>query len=180
MVAYCPGGLVLDAPAKSLPVLVEWTLREAKLGAPKLSGPGKDADPLLVLTQSALKRYGLPATLTDEERHAGRLPEDHKVIKQLVRAEWKLTKRGLGPWARIYRPATGSDRQCVQLCIPSWNALDPRSWGHAGQLPPADLGYTAPIGSTDQDRIRHLTVALPPQSLEEVRFTDVEHLEFDL
>lgn len=83
----------------------------------------------------------------------------------------------------------------------------------------ARLGYTAPIGSTDQDRIRHLTVALPPRyaarlfdaqqsgatdpelraltsdalrevyfqdagrragSLEEVRFTDVEHLEFDL
>ncbi|MFD8780481.1 telomere-protecting terminal protein Tpg [Streptomyces sp. NPDC056728] len=83
----------------------------------------------------------------------------------------------------------------------------------------ARLGYTAPIGSTDQDRIRHLTVALPPAyaarlfdaqeagaserelqeiaaealkevyfqdsgrragSLEEVRFTDVEHLEFEL
>ena len=83
----------------------------------------------------------------------------------------------------------------------------------------ARLGYTAPIGTTDQDRIRHLTVALPPQyaarlfdareqgagddrlreiaaealkdvyfqdggrragSLEEVRLTDVEHLEFDL
>jgi hypothetical protein len=27
----------------------------------------------------------------------------------------------------------------------------------------ARLGYTAPIGSTDQDRLRHLTVALPPQ-----------------
>jgi hypothetical protein len=83
----------------------------------------------------------------------------------------------------------------------------------------ARMGYTAPIGSTDQDRIRHLTVALPPQyaarlfdaqqagatdqqlqqiaaeglrevyfqdngrragSLEEVRFTDIEHLEFEL
>ncbi|MFB7631339.1 XRE family transcriptional regulator [Streptomyces sp. NPDC056149] len=83
----------------------------------------------------------------------------------------------------------------------------------------ARLGYTAPIGSTDQDRIRHLTVALPPRyaarlfdaqqtgagdqqlkqiaaealrevyfqdngrragSLEEVRFTDIEHVEFDL
>ncbi|MEU1223207.1 telomere-protecting terminal protein Tpg [Streptomyces microflavus] len=83
----------------------------------------------------------------------------------------------------------------------------------------ARLGYTAPIGSTDQDRIRHLTVALPPAhaarlfdaqdqgagdarlqeiaaealkevyfqdggrragSLDEVRFTDIEHLEFDL
>ncbi|MFJ4428558.1 telomere-associated protein Tap [Streptomyces bobili] len=171
VVAYCPGGLVLDAPAKSLPVLVEWTLREAKLGAPKLSGPGKDADPLLVLTQSALKRYGLPATLTDEERHAGRLPEDHKVIKQLVRAEWRLTKRGLGPWARIYRPATGSDRQCVQLCIPSWNALDPRSWGHAGQLPPADLARVlgvyasrvmTPRGSTAVTGLELMTALHPP------------------
>src|SRR5215208_2507948 len=83
----------------------------------------------------------------------------------------------------------------------------------------ARIGYTAPIGSTDEDRLRHLTVALPPQyaarlfdaqeqgatdqrlqeiaaealkevyfqdggrragSLEEVRFTDIEHLEFDL
>ncbi|MFD3549336.1 telomere-protecting terminal protein Tpg [Streptomyces sp. NPDC058655] len=83
----------------------------------------------------------------------------------------------------------------------------------------ARLGYVAPIGSTDEDRIRHLTVALPPQhaarlfqaqeqgaeddrlreiaaealretyfqdggrragSLEEIRFTDIEHLEFDL
>lgn len=83
----------------------------------------------------------------------------------------------------------------------------------------ARIGYTAPIGSTDEDRIRHLTVALPPQhaarlfeaeeagagdqqlqqiaadalgevrvqdggrragQLEEVRFTDIEHLEFDL
>ncbi|MFZ4178302.1 telomere-protecting terminal protein Tpg [Streptomyces griseoincarnatus] len=83
----------------------------------------------------------------------------------------------------------------------------------------ARIGYTAPIGSTDEDRLRHLTVALPPRyaarlfeaqeqgatdqhlkkiaaealkevyfqdggrragQLEEVRFTDIEHLEFDL
>ncbi|MFZ4191981.1 telomere-protecting terminal protein Tpg [Streptomyces pseudogriseolus] len=83
----------------------------------------------------------------------------------------------------------------------------------------ARLGYTAPIGSTDESRIRHLTVALPPRhaarlldaqeagaddrqlrqitadalrevyfqdggrragSLEEVRFTDIEHVEFEL
>ncbi|GGV82843.1 transcriptional regulator [Streptomyces griseoloalbus] len=139
VLAYCTGGLVLDVPAKSIPALVEWTLKEAKLGQPKLSGPGKDADPLLVLTEAALERYGLPATLTEEEKLAGRLPEGHKVIKQLARAEWKLTKRGFGPWARIYRPATGSGRSCVQLCIPSWHALDTRHWGEAGQLPPAEL-----------------------------------------
>ncbi|WP_406088970.1 telomere-protecting terminal protein Tpg [Streptomyces sp. NBC_01013] len=83
----------------------------------------------------------------------------------------------------------------------------------------ARLGYVAPIGSTDEDRIRHLTVALPPRhaarlfsaqeegagddrlreiaaealkeayfqdggrragSLEEVRFTDIEHVAFEL
>ncbi|MEU5404236.1 helix-turn-helix domain-containing protein [Streptomyces sp. NPDC005963] len=139
VLAYCVGGLVLDVPAKSLPSLVEWTLREAKLGAPKLSGPGKPADPLLVLTEAALERYGLPLVLSEEERLAGRLPEGHKAIKQLTRADWQLTKRGFGPWARIYRPATGSERACVQLCIPSWHALDTRHWGPAGQLPPAEL-----------------------------------------
>ncbi|MGI5450664.1 telomere-associated protein Tap [Streptomyces sp. CA-243310] len=137
--AYCTGGLVLDVPAKSLPSLVDWTLKEARLGAPKLSGPGKDADPLIVLTPAALERYGLPVALTEEERIAGRIPERHKVIKQLTRADWQLTKRGFGPWARIYRPATGSERACVQLCIPSWNALDSRHWGAAGELPPAQL-----------------------------------------
>ncbi|MGV9253938.1 telomere-protecting terminal protein Tpg [Streptomyces sp. NPDC003697] len=83
----------------------------------------------------------------------------------------------------------------------------------------ARIGYTAPVGTTDDARLRHLTVALPPQyaarlfdardrgapdqqlrqiaaealkevyfqdsgrragSLEEVRLTDVEHVEFDL
>lgn len=139
VLAYCVGGLVLDVPAKSLPALVDWTLKEAKLGAPKLSGPGKPADPLLVLTEAALERYGLPVALSEEERLAGRIPEGHKVIKQLTRAQWQLTKRGFGPWARIYRPATGSERACVQLCIPSWQALDTRHWGEAGQLPPPEL-----------------------------------------
>jgi hypothetical protein len=83
----------------------------------------------------------------------------------------------------------------------------------------ARIGYTAPIGTTDEDRLRHLTVALPPQyaarlfdaqeqgasdqqlqqiaaealkevyfqdngrragQMEEVRFTGIEHVEFDL
>ncbi|QDI72956.1 DNA-binding protein [Streptomyces calvus] len=83
----------------------------------------------------------------------------------------------------------------------------------------ARIGYTAPIGSTDDARLRHLTVALPPRyaarlfdarqagadeqqmqriaaealkevyfqddgrragDLEEIRFTDIGHVEFDL
>ncbi|MEV6439601.1 telomere-associated protein Tap [Streptomyces anulatus] len=171
VLAYCVGGLVLDVPAKSLPSLVDWTLKEAKLGQPKLSGPGRPADPLLVLTEAALERYGLPTTLTAEEKDAGRIPEGHKVIKQLARADWKLTKRGFGPWARIYRPAKGSERQCVQLCIPSWNALDPRFWDHAAQLPPAELARVlgtyamrvmTPRGSTAVTSLELMTALHPP------------------
>ncbi|MEU7154418.1 helix-turn-helix transcriptional regulator [Streptomyces sp. NPDC045456] len=170
-VAYCTGGLVLDVPAKSLPSLVDWTLKEAKLGQPKLSGPGKDADPLLVLTEAALERYGLPATLTEQDRVAGRIPEGHKAIKQLTRAQWQLTKRGFGPWARIYRPAQGSERACVQLCIPSWNALDTRHWGAAGRLAPAELARVlgvyasrvmTPRGSTAVTGLELMTALHPP------------------
>ncbi|MEU6950280.1 helix-turn-helix domain-containing protein [Streptomyces sp. NPDC046316] len=126
--AYCVGGLILDVPAKSIPALVEWTLAEARLGQPRLHRNGKDADPILVLMPSALERYGLPAALSEEERRAGRLPAGHKVLKQLERADWQLTQRGFGPWARIFRPAEGAKRNCVQLCIPAWNALDAREW----------------------------------------------------
>ncbi|MFK4107078.1 telomere-associated protein Tap, partial [Streptomyces sp. NPDC019531] len=186
VLAYCTGGLVLDVPAKSIPSLVEWTLKEARLGAPKLSGPGKDADPLLMLTEAALERYGLPATLTDEERLVGRIPEGHKAIKQLVRAEWKLTKRGFGPWARIYRPATGSERACVQLCIPSWNALDTRHWGEAAQLPPAELARVlgvyasrvmTPRGSTAVTGLELMTALHPPTRASEPDADGKRHSE---
>lgn len=171
VLAYCTAGLVLDVPAKSIPALVNWTLEEAKLGQPKLSGPGKDADPLLVLTEAACERYGLPTALTKEERHAGRLPEGHQVIRQLARAKWQLTKRGFGPWARIYRPAQSSERQCVQLCIPSWNALDTRHWATAAQLPPAELARVlgvyasrvmTPRGSTAVTGLELMTALHPP------------------
>ncbi|WP_369192965.1 telomere-associated protein Tap [Streptomyces djakartensis] len=169
--AYCPGGAVLDVPARSVAALVAWTLEEARLGQPRLVGAGKDGDPLLVLTESALERYGLPVVLTDEERRTGRLPEDHKVVGQLARAGWKLTKRGFGPWARIYRPATGAERACVQLCIPSWRALDPRHWGDAAQLPPAELARVlglyasrvmTPRGSTAVTGLELMTALHPP------------------
>jgi DNA-binding transcriptional regulator YiaG len=168
---YGIGGLILDVPAKSLPALVEWTLAEAQLGAEKLHGSGRDADPLLVLTEAACERYGLPASLSESERLAGRLPEGHKVIKQLKRADWQLTQRGLGPWARIYRPVQGGRRQCVQLCIPSWHALDDRAWGHAARLQPAELARVlgvyaqrvmTPVGSTAVTGLELMTALNPP------------------
>ncbi|MEF9915366.1 helix-turn-helix transcriptional regulator [Streptomyces sp. P5-A9] len=186
VLAYCTGGVVLDVPAKSIPALVDWTLKEAKLGQPKLSGPGRPADPLIVLTEAACERYGLPVSLTEEEKHAGRIPEGYKVIKQLVRADWKLTKRGFGPWARIYRPAKGSDRQCVQLCIPSWNALDARFWGDTAQLPPAELARVlgvyasrvmTPRGSTAVTGLELMTALHPPTRASEPDADGKRHSE---
>ncbi|MET8682399.1 helix-turn-helix domain-containing protein [Streptomyces sp. NPDC004647] len=142
--AYCPGGLVLECPAKTLPQLVEWTLSEARLGAARLHRSGKDADPLIVLTEAAAVQLGLPAELTD--RRGLRLPDDHPVIKELGRAKWQLTRRGFGPWPRIYRPAISGQRQCVQLAVLPWGALDPRDWGKSwvaqvagGQVPAAEI-----------------------------------------
>ncbi|WP_306339735.1 helix-turn-helix transcriptional regulator [Streptomyces sp. AS13] len=183
---YGTGGLLLDVPAGSLPSLVEWALSEARVGAEKLHASGKDADPLLVLTAAACERYGLPAALSDEERSAGRLPEGHKVIKLLERAGWKLTRRGLGPWARIYRPVTGGRRQCVQLCIPSWNALDDRAWGHAAKLEPAELARVlgvyahrvmTPVGSTAVSGLELMTALNPPTRASEPDSDGKRHSE---
>ncbi|ROQ23244.1 helix-turn-helix protein [Streptomyces sp. PanSC19] len=179
--AYCVGGLVLDVPAKTIPALVDWTLAEAKLGQARLHRNGRDADPILVLTASALERFGLPAALSEQERHAGRLPAGHKVIKQIERAGLQMTQRGLGPWARLYRDPEGSRRRCVQLCILPWNALDTREWGRKGHpelllaMHPADLArylglYAArvmtPRGSTATTGLELMTALRPPTRAE--------------
>ncbi|MEV2255957.1 helix-turn-helix domain-containing protein [Streptomyces sp. NPDC050147] len=178
--AYCVGGLVLDVSAKSIPALVDWTLTEARLGQARLHRNGRDADPILVLTQSALERYGLPVALSEEERHASRLPAGHKVVKQIERAGLQLTQRGFGPWARIFREPEGSRRRCVQLCILSWNALDTRQWDRKDdpQLPtmhPADLArylglYAArvmtPRGTTATTGLELMAALRPPTRAE--------------
>ncbi|MGW5679259.1 telomere-associated protein Tap [Streptomyces sp. NPDC003860] len=183
---YGTGGLIVDVPAKSLPSLVEWALAEARLGSQRLHGSGKDGDPLLVLTASACERFGLPAVLSEAERNAGRLPEGHKVIKQVERAGWKLTKRGLGPWARVYRPAEGGRRRCVQLCLPSWHALDDRAWGHAAQLEPAELARVlgvyasrvmTPVGSTAVTGLELMTALNPPTRASEPDAEGLRHSE---
>ncbi|SEG92039.1 hypothetical protein SAMN05216223_12528 [Actinacidiphila yanglinensis] len=166
---YCAGGLVLECPAKSVPELVEWTLAEARLGAPRLHQFGKDSDPLVVLTAGAADRLGLPEEL--EDRRGMRLPEDHAVVRQVLRAKWRLTKRGFGPWARIYRPAQGNQRQCVQLAVLPWDALDARAWGTAGELAPPELArvltaYSSrvltPRGSTAVAGLELMTSLRPP------------------
>ncbi|MFJ4569058.1 telomere-associated protein Tap [Streptomyces caelestis] len=170
--AYGVDGIVLDCPATTIPELVEWTLRESGLGAPKLNRYGKDSDPLIVLTAAAAVKLGLPERLEGhEQRRSLRLPEDHPVVKQAAKAKWQLTQRGFGPWARIYRKAQGRERQCVQLAILSWDALDERSWPGVAEMEPADiarvLGVYAqrvitPRGSTAVSGLELMTALRPP------------------
>ena len=170
--AYGVDGIVLDCPASTVVELVEWTLRESGLGAPKLNRYGKDSDPLIVLTAAAAVKLGLPERLEGhEQRRSLRLPEDHPVVKQVVKAKWRLTQRGFGPWARIYRKAQGRERQCVQLAILSWDALDERSWPGVSEMEPADiarvLGVYAtrvitPRGSTAVSGLELMTALRPP------------------
>ncbi|MBK3590629.1 transcriptional regulator, partial [Streptomyces sp. MBT57] len=56
-------------------------------------------------------------------------------------------------------------------CIPSWNALDTRHWGEAGQLPPAELARVlgvyasrvmTPRGSTAVTGLELMTALHPP------------------
>ncbi|MFH8558742.1 telomere-associated protein Tap [Streptomyces celluloflavus] len=170
--AYGVDGTVLDCPATTVPQLVEWTLKESGLGAAKLNRYGKDSDPLIVLTAAAAVNLGLPERLEGhEQRRSLRLPEDHPVVKQVAKAKWQLTQRGFGPWARIYRKAQGRERQCVQLAILSWDALDERSWPGVCEMEPAEvarvLGVYAqrvitPRGSTAVSGLELMTALRPP------------------
>ncbi|GAB7036129.1 helix-turn-helix domain-containing protein [Streptomyces sp. NPDC021749] len=147
--AYGVDGIVLDCPATTVVELVEWTLGESGLGAPKLNRYGKDSDPLIVLTAAAAVKLGLPERLEGhEQRRSLRLPEDHPVVKQVVKAKWRLTQRGFGPWARIYRKAQGRERQCVQLALLSWDALDPRSWPGVTEMEPPDIARVLGVYAT--------------------------------
>ncbi|MEU4359285.1 transcriptional regulator [Streptomyces virginiae] len=170
--AYGVNGIVLDCPATTVVELVEWTLKESGLGAARLNRNGKDSDPLIVLTASAAVKLGLPEHLEGrEERRSLRLAEDHPVVKQIGQAKWQLTQRGFGPWARVYRKAEGSARQCVQLAVLSWDALDTRSWPGVAAMDPADiarvLGVYAqrvitPRGSTAVSGLELMTALRPP------------------
>ncbi|MFI1652162.1 telomere-associated protein Tap [Streptomyces avidinii] len=170
--AYGVDGIVLDCPATTVVELVEWTLKESGLGAPRLNHNGKDSDPLIVFTASAAVKLGLPERLEGrEERRSLRLADDHPVVKQIAKAKWQLTQRGFGPWARVYRKAEGSARQCVQLAVLSWDALDTRSWPGVAAMDPADiarvLGVYAqrvitPRGSTAVSGLELMTALRPP------------------
>ncbi|WP_439678200.1 telomere-associated protein Tap [Embleya sp. MST-111070] len=168
-VAHLTGGRTVPCPAKTLPDVVAWALA-AGLGAPRLHRAGRDADPLVVVTAAAAERLGVPPDL--EDRRNLRLPDDHKVVKQVTKDGWRLTRRGFAPWTKVYRPpAEGGRRECVQFAFLGWDALDARSWAGAATLPPGELAdllgaYAArvitPRGSTAVAGLTLMTEVRPP------------------
>ncbi|MFJ8769864.1 telomere-protecting terminal protein Tpg [Streptomyces clavifer] len=147
-----------------------------------------------------------------------------KAVAQMLRVSQRTVERYVKDQIKKPRPALAAriDREVKKRWQPQIRAKAKAKAASTGGIiidTRARLGYTAPIGSTDQDRIRHLTLALPPiyaarlfdaqeqgasdarlqeitaealkevyfqdggrraGSLDEVRFTDLEHLEFDL
>ncbi|MFD4661388.1 telomere-associated protein Tap [Kitasatospora sp. NPDC058444] len=176
LVAYLADGTPAPAvPAgRTLADVVEWAL-EVKLGSPRLHRHGKDGDALVVLTDAALAELGLPPLGRDEKREfvqrLGQLPKTHKAVKQVEKAGWLLTQRGLGPWARIYRTPEDGKRQCVQLCIPAWGALASGGWQIPDGLDAAGLArllgtyatrVLTPRGSTAVSGLELVTALRPP------------------
>ncbi|MET8898284.1 telomere-protecting terminal protein Tpg [Streptomyces albogriseolus] len=180
-------------------------------------------DGLEAAVQKAFTRPA-PKTAPAQMRYLVRKMKGTKAVAQLLRISQRTVERYVKNQIRKPRPelAARLEREVKKRWQPQIRAKARQRAATTGGIvidTRARLGYSAPIGSTDDARIRHLTIALPPQhaarlfdaqeagagdqqlqqiaadalrevyfqdggrragSLEEVRFTDIEHLEFDL
>ncbi|MFD7978694.1 telomere-protecting terminal protein Tpg [Streptomyces sp. NPDC059071] len=183
-----------------------------------LFGDGLEAAVQKAFTRTAPKSAGA------QMRYLVKQLKGTKAVAQMLRVSQRTVERYVKDQIKKPRPdlAARLEREVKKRWQPQIRAKARQKAATTGGIvidTRARMGYTAPIGSTDEDRIRHLTVALPPQyaarlfeaqeagasdqqlqqivtdglkevyfqdggrragSLEEVRFTDVQHLEFDL
>ncbi|PSM39092.1 DNA-binding protein [Streptomyces dioscori] len=183
-----------------------------------LIGDGLDAAVQKAFTRPAPKSAG------PQMRYLVKQLGGTKAAAQMLRVSQRTVERYVKDQIKKPRPGLAArlEREVKKRWQPQIRARAKAKAADTGGIvidTRARLGYTAPIGSTDQDRVRHLTVALPAQyaarlfdaqetgatdqelqeiaaealkevyfqdggrragSLEEVRFTDIEHLEFDL
>ncbi|THA65749.1 XRE family transcriptional regulator [Streptomyces sp. A0642] len=181
------------------------------------------ADGLDQAVQRAFTRP-VPKSAGAQMRYLVKQLKGTRAVAQMLRISQRTVERYVKDQIKKPRPdlAIRMDREVKARWQPQVRARAKERAATTGGIvidTRARLGYTAPIGSTDQDRIRHLTVALPPHyaarlfeaqeqgateerlkelaaealkdvyfqdggrragSLEEVRFTDIEHLDFDL
>jgi hypothetical protein len=104
--------------------------KSRRAGRAALHRYAKDAEPLIVLTTAAAVKLALPEHLEDYDKPRRHLPDDHPVVKLLVKGGWRLTGRGFGAWTGVHRTAGGGVRQGVRLAIVPW-ALGLMEQGHS-------------------------------------------------
>ncbi|MEU6572088.1 telomere-protecting terminal protein Tpg [Streptomyces parvulus] len=183
-----------------------------------LFGDGLDA-----AVQKAFTRP-VPKSAPAQMRYLVKQFKSTRAVAQMLRISQRTVERYVKDQIKKPRPdlAARLEREVKKRWQPQIRAEARKKAATTGGIvidTRARIGYTAPIGTTDEDRIRHLTVALPPRyaarlfdareqgasdqqlqriaaealkemyfqdngrragQLEEVRFTDIEHLEFDL
>ncbi|MGZ2362278.1 XRE family transcriptional regulator [Streptomyces sp. 372A] len=183
-----------------------------------LFGDGLDAAVQKAFTRPAPKSAGA------QMRYLVKQLKGTKAVAQMLRVSQRTVERYVKDQIKKPRPelAARLEHEVKKRWQPQIRAKARQKAATTGGIvidTRARMGYAAPIGSTDESRLRHLTVALPPTyaarlfdaqeqgasdarlqeiaaeglkevyfqdggrragSLDEVRFTDVEHLEFDL
>ncbi|MGW1030296.1 telomere-protecting terminal protein Tpg [Streptomyces sp. NPDC002577] len=183
-----------------------------------LFGNGLDAAVHKAFTRPAPKSAGA------QMRYLVKQLKGTRAVAQMLRISQRTVERYVKDQIKKPRPelAARLEAEVKKRWQPQIRAQARRKAATTGGIvidTRARIGYTAPIGTTDEDRLRHLTVALPPRyaarlfdaqeqgandqqlqqiaaealkevyfqdngrragQLEEVRFTDIEHLEFDL
>ncbi|MFI9311115.1 telomere-protecting terminal protein Tpg [Streptomyces triculaminicus] len=183
-----------------------------------LFGDGLDAAVQKAFTRPAPKSAGA------QMRYLVKQLKGTKTVAQMLRISQRTVERYVKDQIKKPRPDLASrlEREVKARWQPQIRARARQKAATTGGIvidTQARIGYTAPIGSTDEDRLRHLTVALPPQyaarlfeaqeqgaadqrlqeiaaealkevyfqdrgrragQLEDVRFTDIQHLEFGL
>ncbi|OSZ56181.1 DNA-binding protein, partial [Streptomyces pharetrae CZA14] len=180
-------------------------------------------DGLEAAVQKAFTRPA-PKSAPAQMRYLVRQLKSTKAVAQMLRISQRTVERYVKDQIRRPRPelAARLEREVKKRWQPQIRARARKRAATTDGIvidTQARIGYTAPVGTTDDARVRHLTVALPPQyaarlfdaqqagatdqqlqqiaaaalkevyfqdggrragSLEEVRFTDIEHLEFEL
>ncbi|CAL9668001.1 telomere-protecting terminal protein Tpg [Streptomyces sp. enrichment culture] len=180
-------------------------------------------DGLEAAVQKAFTRPA-PKTAPAQMRYLVKQLKGTRAVAQMLRISQRTVERYVKNQIRKPRPdlAARLEREVTRRWQPQVRARARQRAATTGGIvidTRARIGYTAPIGTTDDARLRHLTVALPPQyaarlfdaqqagaadqqlqqiaaeglkemyfqdggrragSLEEIRFTDIKHIDFEL
>lgn len=110
----------------------------------------------------------VPKSAPAQMRYLVRQMKGTKAVAQMLRISQRTVERYVKNQIRKPRPdlAARLEREVKKRWQPQIRARARRRAATSDGIvidTRARIGYTAPIGTTDEDRIRHLTVALPPR-----------------